>query len=144
MEENIQKNDEFLVIDDGSKRVPIRNLEGEEIGVFRFRPTDFGIVKRYNETVARLSEIVEPLENDDSDEAFEKAKKALYEACDYIFGGNMSEAFFGRVSPFSPVNGRFYCEQALEVVGDYIGKQFDAEVKKIRKRVSKYVSKYHK
>lgn len=144
MAENIKKNDDVIVIDDGSKRVSIKNLDGEEIGVFRFKPTDFGIVNRYNETVERLKEIIEPLGDDQSDDAFQKAEKALYEACDYIFGGNMSEAFFGSVNPFSPVGGRFYCEQAIEVLGQYIGKQFDAEVKKIDKRVSKYTSKYHK
>jgi hypothetical protein len=56
----------------------------------------------------------------------------------------VSEAFFSIVNPFTPVNGRFFCEQVLDVLGAYIEKQFDAEVKKIDKRVSKYTSKYHK
>lgn len=142
---DIQKNDEFIVLDDGLKRVSIQNLDGEEIGVFKFRPTDFNIINRYNETISKFDEIFEPLSADDAkEEAFKEAEKRLYEALDYVFGGNMAEAFFGAVSPFSPVKGRFYCEQAIEVLGDYIGKQFDAEVKKINKRVSKYTSKYHK
>lgn len=141
---DIEKNEEIIVLDDGLQRVSIRNLDGEEIGVFKFRPTDFGIINRYNETISKLEEIFEPLDGDESDEAFQKAEKRLYEALNYVFGGNMAEAFFGSVSPFSPVKGRFYCEQAIEVIGQYISKQFDAEVKKIKKRVSKYTSKYHK
>ncbi len=141
---DIEKNEEIIVLDDGLKRVSIQNMDGEEIGVFKFRPTDFNIINRYNETVSKFEEIFEPLDGDVSDEGFQKAEKRLYEALDYVFGGNMAEAFFGSVSPFSPVKGRFYCEQAIEVIGQYISKQFDAEVKKIKKRVSKYTSKYHK
>ena len=96
-----------IVIDDGSQRIPIENMNGDEIGVFYFHPTDVGIIERYNETMSKFDEIVAPLEEidinadgtaDANDEAAAKAlkeaEKRLYEACDYIFGGNMSEAFF--------------------------------------------------
>lgn len=144
MAEEIKRNEEAIVIDDGLKRVAIKNVDGDTIGVFKFRPTDFGIVNRYNEMTEKFREIVEPLGEDPNEETIKEAEKRLCEACDYVFGGNMSEAFFGSVSPFTPVNGKFYCELALDVLGEYIGKQFDAEVKKINKRVSKYTSKYHK
>ena len=58
-----------------------------------------------------------------------EAETRLYAACDKLFGGNMSEAFFGKMHPFSPVNGRFYCENALSAVGQYISKQFARETK---------------
>ena len=45
--------------------------------------------------------------------ALREAEKRLYTACDKLFGGNMSEAFFGKMHPFSPINGHFYCENAL-------------------------------
>ncbi|MBQ7931332.1 MAG: hypothetical protein IJ334_10010, partial [Clostridia bacterium] len=115
-----------IVIDDGSQRIPIENMNGDEIGVFYFHPTDVGIIQRYNEMMSKFDEIVAPLEEidinadgtaDANDEAAAKAlkeaEKRLYEACDYIFGGNMSEAFFGKMHPFSPVGGLFYCESAL-------------------------------
>ena len=35
-----------ITVDDGSVRVPIKNLYGDEIGVFYFRPTDLGIIDR--------------------------------------------------------------------------------------------------
>ena len=144
-----------ITIDDGSQRVPIRNLEGEEIGVFRFRPTDVAIIHRYNKVASSFDEIVEPLqqanisadgtaeEGDElSEQALAEAEKRLYEACDYIFDGNMSEAFFGKMHPFSPVGGVFYCESALGKVGDFIAAQFAQETKKINKRVNQYVGKY--
>ena len=54
----------------------------------------------------------------------------------------MSEAFFGKMHPFSPVNGRFYCENALDAVGKYISSQFDREVTKINNRVNRYTHGY--
>lgn len=146
-----------IVVDDGAQRVPIKNVLGEEIGVFYFHPTDIAIINRYNDVAGKFGEIVAPLENvtinpdgtaQDNDEnavkAFNEAQKRLYEACDYIFGGNMSEAFFGSMHPFSPVGGEFYCERALEVLGRFITAQFKTETKKISKRLKSYVSKYEK
>ena len=144
-----------ITVDDGSQRVPIRNMHGDEIGVFYFHPTDIGIVDRYNRMAAEFDKITEPLENvnlkadgtaDDADEAsmtaLKEAEKRLFEMCDYMFGGNMSEAFFGKMHPFSPVNGAFYCETAIESVGKYISQQFEIETKKINKRMNKYTAGY--
>lgn len=147
-----------IVVDDGSQRVPIRNKEGDEIGVFFFRPTDVAIISRYNESVSKIDDVVKPLEDinisatgeaeDSTDEAAVKAlneaEKRLFDLCDYIFGGNMSEAFFGKMHPFSPVGGEFYFEKALTAVGSFISGQFDAETAKISKRVSKYTGKYQR
>lgn len=146
-----------LIVDDGVQRVPIKNMAGDEIGVFYFRPTDIGIINRYNEVASKFDEIVAPLENigiaadgtaESSDEdaisALNEAEKRLFEACDYIFGGNMSEAFFGKMHPFSPVGGVFYCETVLAKVGAFISDQFAKETNKIGSRLNKYVGKYGK
>ncbi len=154
-----KKNTGFeIVVDDGSQRVPIKNLSGDEIGVFYFHPTDIGIIQRYNEMIEKFDEILEPLNNagitpeglpeDEQDRqamnAIKEAEQKLYEACDYIFGGNMSEAFFGKMHPFSPVGGVFYCETALSKVGSFIADQFNQETEKVNKRLAPYVGKYAK
>lgn len=144
-----------IVVDDGSVRESIRNKHGDEIGVFYFRPTDIGIIDRYNKVAADFDKITAPLENvninpdgtvDEKNEAemaaMNEAEAKLFEACDFLFGGNMSEAFFGKMHPFSPVNGRFYCENALDAVGKYISRQFDSEVTKINNRVNRYTHGY--
>ena len=147
-----------IVVDDGSVRVPIKSsTSGEEIGVFSFRPTDMGMVERYNEVIKGFDDIVKPLEEvdiksdgtaEDNDqvnvEALKDAERRLYEACDYLFGGNMSEAFFGKLHPFSPVGGVFYCEVAINAVGKFIEQQFSTEVKKANSRMAKYTGKYSK
>lgn len=144
-----------IVVDDGSVRESILNKFGEEIGVFYFRPTDIGIIDRYNKVAADFDKITAPLEDvninadgtvDEQNEAemevMNEVKKRLYDACDYLFDGNVSEAFFGKMEPFSPVGGRFYCENALDAIGKYISAKFDQETKKIEKRVSRYTRDY--
>lgn len=154
----LKTNDAALEIriDDGSRRVPIRNMQGEEIGVFYFHPTDIGIIDRYNNMVDKLDKVTEPLENisisadgtaddlaDSKDvEALHEAESRLYEALNEMFGGNMAEAFFGKMHPFSPVEGSFYCEKAIEAVGAFIAAQFDTETRKMDKRVNKYTKDY--
>ena len=146
------KNTNVILVDDGSVKVPIRNRQGDEIGVFYFRPTDVGIVERYNQVVGDFDKITEPLEHvniqadgtvDEQNEAeraaLKEAEGRLYDACNFLFGGNFAEAFFGKMHPFSPVGGKFYCENALTAVGDYISGQFDQEVQKVNTRVEKYL-----
>lgn len=155
MAENIKNISMEISVDDGTVRVPVKNKQGKEIGVFYFRPTDINIIKRYNEVIDKFDNIVAPLENVDisSDgtaqdvndlaaiEALKDAEKRLFEATDYLFGGNMSEAFFGKMNPFSPVNGHFYCETAINAVGNFINTQFDRETKRISSRVSRYTKR---
>lgn len=144
-----------ITVDDGLKRIVIQNKYDDVIGEFYFRPTDIGIIKRYNDMVPKLDEVTALLEKvginpsgegvtEDDEATLEEAENRLYEICDEMFGGDMSKAFFGKMNPFSPVNGAFYCEQVLESVGRFIGAQFAEEVKKINKRVNKYTGSYKK
>lgn len=144
-----------IVVDDGSVRVPIRNTHGDEIGVFYFRPTDIAILDRFDQVASDFDRITEPLESvninpdgtaDENNEAemaaLKEAEKRLYDACNYLFGGNFAEAFFGEMHPFSPVKGHFYCENALNAVGNYVAAQFDREIRQINSRVEKYTHGY--
>ena len=143
-----------ITVDDGSVRVPVKNTFGEEIGVFCFRPTDVGIIDRYNRMVERFEEVTEPLQNvslsdtgeisEEETAAMREAKDRLYTLLNEMFGGNMAEAFFGTMHPFSPVDGSFYCEKAIKAVGDFIAKQFEEETERMNKRVAKYTAKYRK
>lgn len=157
MNANIENNTVTALsisVDDGMRVVPINNKLGQEIGVFYFRPTDIGIIDRYNEVMEKVPDIFKPLENisitpdgtaEDTDEMkqLKEAETKLNELCDYLFGGNLSEAFFGKVHPFSPLeNGVFYCENALESVGGFISAQFQRSVKSVEKRISRYTHGY--
>lgn len=148
-----EKKNFEIVVDDGSIEVPIYNTLKEQIGLFRFRPTDFNIIKRYREIAEKFSEVTEPLvdanidtNGEGADEKsvmiIDEAQKKLFELVDYLFDGNAAEAFFGKMNPFSPVGGKFYCEQALGAIGDFISKQFDAEIASVNSRVDKYTHGY--
>ena len=142
-----------ITVDDGARRVPIMNMEGEEIGAFRFHPTDLGIIERYNRMAEQFDAITEPLEglsvpeggemaltDPKLVEALSEAEKRLHDAVNQLFGSDdAAEAFFGKMYPFSPVNGEFYATQVLEKVGAFIGAQFDTETKAMSKKAQKYL-----
>ena len=143
-----------ITVDDGSRRVPILNVDGEEIGAFRFHPTDLGIIERYNRLADRFDAITEPLsacldgeQGDGADLADPKVAAALAEAesrlnaaVNALFGSDdAAAAFFGKMHPFSPVNGEFYATQVLQKVGAFIGAQFDTETAAMSKKARKYL-----
>ena len=153
MSEEVKKEEIGIVVDDGSVEVPIKNTLGEEIGKFRFRPTDFNLVKRFNEISGQFGDVVKPLTEADIDangvgtdeesiKLLNEAEEKLFELVDYLFDGNAAEAFFGKMHAFSPVGGKFYCENVLNVVGDFIASKFDAETKKVSARVDRYTHGY--
>ena len=138
-----------IELDDGKVKVPINNKYGEEIGVFYFRPTDINILERYKKVADEFGEILKPLENFNLEtdgtsndvggmEALNQARTKLFELCNYLFDGDMAEAFFGKMNPFSPVDGKFYCENVLNAVGNFISNQFKTETEQLNARVSKY------
>lgn len=153
--EEIKKVEESLdiVVDDGTVLVPVKNTFGEMVGEFRFRPTDFNIVKRYNEVAQKFGEVVKPLvdanidtngegADEESMKILNEVEAELFKLVDYLFDGNMAQAFFGKMHAFSPVDGKFYCENALEAVGQFISRKFDEETKQISSRVDKYTHGY--
>lgn len=154
MEENKILN-MAITVDDGSRRVPIQNTNGEEIGAFTFHPTDIGIIQRYNSMAGEFDRIVEPLEavsgaeddgGDISDpkyaDALREAEERLYGAVDGLLGCEGAAAvFFGKMNPFSPVDGEFYCTRVLNAVGAYIGAAFETETARFSDRAKKYAKK---
>ncbi|MBQ8111295.1 MAG: hypothetical protein IJ124_14155 [Clostridia bacterium] len=156
MSEGIKNLNMNIVVDDGSRRVPILNTEGEEIGAFRFHPTDIGIIERYNALAGRFDGITEPLDGVASGEdggdvdvsgepyiaALKEAERRLCAAVDELLGAEgAAAAFFGKMHPFSPVNGEFYCTQVLNVLGQFIGAQFERETAQFSARAKQYANR---
>ena len=155
MAENIKNLSMNIVVDDGSRRVPIMNTSGEEIGAFTFHPTDIGIIQRYNDLVDRFDGIVAPLEalSAEADDllditdpryagALGEAAERLYDAVNTLLGsGDAAQAFFGSMNPFSPVDGDFYCTRVLDALGSYIGAAFETETAKFSDKAKKYAKK---
>jgi len=126
-----------IVIDDGAVEVPIKNKKGEEIGVLRFHPGDFGILERVREAVDKIDAIVAPLEqldltpdgaaaSDDGMAVLKQATQGVYDLLDQTFDGNVAEAFCSKLHPFSSVGGEFYITKVLSAVSDYIAAYIEA------------------
>ena len=151
-EEKITNLSMNITVDDGSRRVPICNTSGEEIGAFTFHPTDMGILQRYDAMVDRFDQVVEPLTGLDEEEvdpanpsyvrALNEATDRLNSAVNELLGSDdAAAAFFGKVNPFSPVDGEFYCARVLNALGQYIGAAFETETAKFSSKAQKYIKK---
>ena len=152
-EDNIPEVEDVIVINDGRINVKVKNEDGEPIGVFRFNPTDIQMVNRYNESVEKIAGIVKPLEKYDINpdgtgkteeamEALNEAEDRMIEVLDYVLGGDSRKAFFTQTHAFSPVNGTFYCGEVFEMLGQYLNMKFDAEIKKVDRRMQKHTHGY--
>ncbi len=152
-----RQDEEVVVINDGRRKVTIKNQNGDVIGSFRFNPTDINIVNRYNESVEKFADIVKPLvdydikangegDGDEAVKVLDQAESQLIELMDYILDGDFGQAFFSRTHAFAGVEDgddvKFYCEVAFDVIGKYISQKFDAETKKMERRLGKHTNGY--
>ena len=127
-------------IDDGTRRIPFLNNDNEEIGVLRFRPADFGMVTRFNESREKWDEIGKTLEESDAEEdgaaSIEKATKGVREVFDYILGGPVSAGIFRVINPFNPVgsDGEMFCEVVMDTVQKLIEQEFGEQLQRMERR----------
>ena len=148
MSEESKGNVMQLTVDDGSRRYEIKNNLGEVVGEFTLTPTDLGIYERYARMQEEIEAIVKPIEEmgEDADmlkfaDATEATKERLFAAINGMFGGDVAGKLFGRLHPFTPVDGRFYFDRVLEVVGAQINAVFESEAAKFGEHVEKYTTR---
>lgn len=135
-----QTND--IIIDDGSKVYNIKNKQGKMLGRFEFRPSDTNIVKRYEEVVDFFNNFTVP---EDTDQAIQTAEKEMMDKMSYLIGGDAGEAFFTIMGPFSALaSGELFIENVLSAIAKVIEKELSVRIKKVQRRMNKYVAKYHK
>ena len=144
MTENIKAFE--LTVDDGRIKVPVKNNYGDEIGVFYFNPTDINILDRYNKAIEdfeNVADTVSKIDVENNDE-LAKATEQVYAICNYIFDGDVANAFFGKINPFTPINGMLYFEKVIDSISQFISAQIDKENAQVEKRIKKYTKKYEK
>ena len=145
--------EDILVVDDGYIRIPVYNQLKEQIGLFKFNPTDINIVNRYNEVAEKFGDVVKPLSDtsinetgeaadEESVAAINEAEERMIELFDYMLGTDSKEAFFSQVHVFTPSGGNFYCENVFKAIGVYLEKKFSTEIKKIDARLDKHIHGY--
>ena len=140
---------EQIRISDGTKSYQLVNQDGNEIGVFRFNPSDLGIVERYNEVVESLSEIFKELgqaskEEDGAEPALKKASAELKAKMDILFGCDTSP-LWAVCSPLTPLeDGQLYIESVLAGISVVVEAETRQRLKKVQRHIDKYTKDYEK
>ena len=136
---------EKITFNTGAKNYEIVDQDGNELGVFRFIPSDAGILKRYKEAAAFFSGINDRIKNKDFEEILPELEKEAGEKIDLLFGASVSESFFKITSPFTIIDsGETFAEQIITVIGGIIEKELSEREKKQQARIDEYVAKYTK
>lgn len=140
-----------VVVDDGTREVPIYNKFGKLICNVYFRPADFSIIDRYNEMKGKIEGIVEPLKgitlkNDgtakfDADWAvLKKVESDIKREFDNLFDMEQADEIFAKRNAFSSVGGQFFALRVFDALGGVIEQAVSEEAALSRARLEKYLT----
>lgn len=140
-----------IVVDDGTREVPITNKYGKEICKIYFRPTDYSIIDRYDKVMKRLDKILDPLASVALDrdgsarhsadwKLLKSVEKKLKEEINYLFDMDEADMIFANRNPFSSVHGEFFCTNILNALGEFMKAAFEEEAQLSNERISEYTS----
>ena len=138
-----------FVIDDGTKLIRVENKFGEEICKIHIRGGDIGILDRYNELLQDFDKLVEPLSKvtlkDDGTSSFEDewntvkaVENELIQRINKMFDTKDAGNLFATRNAFSTINGEFYAEKVIEMLGNVVAQELAEESDKTKKRLEKY------
>ena len=138
------------IIDDGTREIPIKNKFGKLICNIYIRPADISILDRYQRLTDDFEDIIKPLQtvniNPDGTAAFEEEWDALKKADDVlkkrlneVFDMEEADEIFKTRNPFSSINGKFFCESVIEVIGNLITDSIEEAYDESEKRMGKYL-----
>lgn len=140
-----------IVVDDGTREIPLVNKFGKLICKVYIRPGDYAIIDRYNDMVKGLDEMVGPLKNisikNDGTATFEedweviKAVEAdLKNRINTLFDMDEADEIFKVRSPFASVGGEFFCTRVIQAFGALIADAIQSEAAASEEKYSKYLS----
>lgn len=134
-----------IEIEDGSKVYDICNKRGEILGQFTFIPSDFDVVRRYEETVVAFESMQEEFKEKESVdlECIRQIEQKMGEKIDYLFNASVSENFFSITSPFTLMDdGRFFVENVIDSIRKLIELERGERLKAVENRMNEYTNKY--
>lgn len=138
MAENIK-----VKVNTGAVNVILRDEFDEEIGSFKFIPSDLDIADRYEKAISEFESI--RLESNPEFNEFKNIADKIKEIFDYLLNYKVSDTLFKVCNPLTPVsNGDFYFEVCLGTIADIIESTFNKRLEKKKARIQKATSKYHK
>lgn len=147
---NISSGEEYEFLD----------INGKPLFTICINPTDMGLIKRADELVDFLNNLIilEEKTDDETEEnrdletdmkvifmTLEKAEKELAEKLDHLFNAPISDQIYSVMDPFTPLkNGKLYIEEILDSISSVIEAEMKQRTKKVQSRMDKYTAKYHK
>lgn len=130
-------------INTGALNVILRDEFDEEIGSFKFIPTDLDIAERYGKAIEEFESIKFDENAEFSD--FNDISNKIKDIFDYLLNYKVSNTLFKVCNPLTPVNnGDFYFETCLETIADIIENTMEKRLEKKKARIQKATSKYTK
>lgn len=149
-----------IELDTGLEPVVIRDITTKEyIGTIYFNPTDFNILKRFDEARTKILAVQKEFEAEDiqlkedgtpidtKDEiihSVDKLNSVVCEQLDYVFDAKISKIVFGNKSPLALIKGNLLFESFMSKIQPFIEMKVKSEMEKSEKKVSKHTSKYNK
>lgn len=145
----------IFTLDDGTVELIIQNNYGQEIAKIHVRTGDISIIDRYNALLKDFDKIVAPLQNvnlkSDGTSSFEDdwaiikgVERDVIGKLNAIFDTNEIEKLFENRNAFSTINGVFYVEKVIDMLGNVVSETIAEETKKTQKRVEKYTKDVHR
>lgn len=144
-------NKAVVVVDDGTREIPLVNKYGKLICKIHFRPADFSIIDRYNAMMLDFDALVEPLKNlslnSDGTATFDKdwqtlkqVENELKDKINALFDMDEADEIFANRNPFSFVGGVFFCLHVLKALQSVIVDAVEEEAKLSQQRMSTYLN----
>lgn len=139
----------IFVLDDGTKELEIRNPFGEVIERIHVRTGDLSIMDRYNSFVDNFDKVVEPISKmqikddgtsdiDEEWKVIKQVEKSLIDKLNEVFDSKDIGNLFKKRNALSTINGEFYIEKVIDMLGKVIAQDIKAETEKSAKRLKKY------
>jgi TPP-dependent indolepyruvate ferredoxin oxidoreductase alpha subunit len=149
-----------IEIDTGTISFNLRDKTTQELyGTISFNPTDFNILKRFEEARKNILEAQKEFHDNDVElkndgtpvdagseiiQTVEKLNDLICDQIDYVFDAKISKTIFGNKSPLALIKGNLFFENFMNAVQPIIEKEINKQMAETEKKTSKYTSKYNK
>lgn len=145
------KSNNCFTLDDGTKEITLVNPFGQVICKLHIRTGDIGIYDRYKALMQNFDSIIQPLADVDISqdgttsleeqwEILKKVEANFKQRLNEMLDMDEADAIFATRKPFSSVNGHFFAENVITVLGQVISSAIEEEAKLSAERIKKHLN----
>ena len=131
-----------LSVDGGAVILEVEDIDGETLGVLKFRPSDPKFLERFIETQKFLDDLPSP--DDFGVEEIIQLNRTVSEKFDYLLGHKISNTILDKCGALSLcADGKFFCVHLLEGIGQFIKDETEARARKTMEQVEAATAEYN-